>query len=804
MGHYDPIKYQFGDDFKGRIGPEFELFPGHGWTASSAVSRYEVGHFIVTAGISFNIVLSPRICALLLGEMLGEEGKYFIRWAAEELAAWGKVAYRRSDNSWIPMFTDGTSLERYVFTKDGYFGFKGEAIKSIPAIPMDFWGYALAYRVTGDPFMWEMARDIARGHKLGDIGVTPDVNPQPNMNTDCWQPYTLLGFLELYKKSRNDAFLQMAERIGHNLLDNRFHNRYFVPSENHIYRKFDIPESLTLLQLYVTTNKDKSSSLPQVWPNRSFFVSPYRLKDMGIDNDIIYTLIDSLEPNLSPQEAATKGDIAQAKALIAKGVCVDAREDSFKKTALHQVAISGHKDVAELLLGHGADTDARDSYATSPLHYAAENGHKEIAELLITKGADINAKNASGDTPLQYAAFYDRKDTIKLLLEKGATISNIHIAAYMRELAKAEAFIQEGIDINALDGHGYVPFHYAVQNGQKQAIELLIAKGADVNVKNWGGETPLHIAVSRGHKEVAELLIAKGADVNAKNNRFQTPLDIALTQNRKDIVELLLAKGVTVSIHAAAQAGDLARVKAFLEKGIDINVGDDEGLTPLHYAAQGGHKEVAELLIAKGADINSKDKGGYTPLYYAIWNKDKDMLKLLVSKGADVNWTSQKDYPPLHYAVWNEDLDMVKLLVENGSKFDVKDQDSWTAFRYAAAQGNREIVEFFVSKGVDISSFHLAACMGDLDRVKDFVEKGTEIDMKDELGWTPLYWAASTGRMKVAEFLIAKGADVKAKTNDEEVPLHQASKAGVEELVELLISSVSLSRNNPTARSLEL
>jgi len=71
-------------------------------------------------------------------------------------------------------------------------------------------------------------------------------------------------------------------------------------------------------------------------------------------------------------------------------------------------------------------------------------------------------------------------------------------------------------------------------------------------------------------------------------------------------------------------------VKAFLEKGVDINAGDDKGLTPLHYVAMGGRKEVAEFLIAKGADINSRGKGGYTPFYYALWYSKTDMARLLI------------------------------------------------------------------------------------------------------------------------------------------------------------------------------
>lgn len=36
--------------------------------------------------------------------------------------------------------------------------------------PSHFWAYAVAYRTTGDAYMWEMSRNIALGNKLGDVG----------------------------------------------------------------------------------------------------------------------------------------------------------------------------------------------------------------------------------------------------------------------------------------------------------------------------------------------------------------------------------------------------------------------------------------------------------------------------------------------------------------------------------------------------------------------------------------------------------------------------------------------------------
>ena len=71
-----------------------------------------------------------------------------------------------------------------------------------------------------------------------------------------------------------------------------------------------------------------------------------------------------------------------------------------------------------------------------------------------------------------------------------------------------------------------------------------------------------------------------------------------------------------MSIHDAANSGDIEAVKEFLAAGVDVNAKDGNGWTPLIPAAANGRKEVVELLIASGADVNVKSAFG-TPLDWA-------------------------------------------------------------------------------------------------------------------------------------------------------------------------------------------
>jgi ankyrin repeat protein len=112
---------------------------------------------------------------------------------------------------------------------------------------------------------------------------------------------------------------------------------------------------------------------------------------------------------------------------------------------------------------------------------------------------------------------------------------------------------------------------------------------------------------------------------------------------------------------AAARKGDLAAVKALLERGAEVNAKTRYGATPLSYAADRGHTEIVQLLIERGADVNAKDTFyGATPIVWASSRNHAKIVRMLLEKGA------QSKELALSIAVSEGHLDVARAVLELG------------------------------------------------------------------------------------------------------------------------------------------
>ena len=500
--------------------------------------------------------------------------------------------------------------------------------------------------------------------------------------------------------------------------------------------------------------------------------------------------------------ACEKGDAEVARLLISKGAHIHAI--GWRNTPLHFAAMSGDKATVELLLSKGADINAKNNAGRTPFFEAVASlapGRGEVVELLVLKGAkipalhlaawrgdverlrkclrdgtDINSKDDAGCTALHVAVNSGKKDVVEFLISEYASVHSrdtygvtpLYYAAIHNNEEIADLLMAKGADANAGDEKGITLLYYAIWDESKDAIRLLMSKGANVNAKDSAGYAPLIYAIWEDDKDMVELLIDKGADVNIEDNDGYTPYYWASMDASKAIVELLTAKGAAPlsTIHVAARAGNLAKVKGLIQEGTDVDATDKSGETPLFSAVLADNDNVAKFLLDEGADVNAQNKLGRTPLHFAIRGRARmSMVELLISKGADVNTRMRR-----------------------GS----------TALHLACAGGQKAIVELLIAKGADVNArttggprvgrtpLHAAATGGHAHVVELLISKGADTNIKDDSGRTVLHDSCFYGYKDVVELLIAKGADINAKDNKEQTAFLLAKEQGREEIVELL------------------
>ena len=88
--------------------------------------------------------------------------------------------------------------------------------------------------------------------------------------------------------------------------------------------------------------------------------------------------------------------------------------------SIHKAAGDGNIVAVKQHLAAGTDVNVKGMGNMTPLHEATVGGHKEIAELLIGAGADLNAKEGvGGNTPLNIAIAIKHPETADLLRKHG-------------------------------------------------------------------------------------------------------------------------------------------------------------------------------------------------------------------------------------------------------------------------------------------------------------------------------------------------------------------------------------------------
>ena len=268
-------------------------------------------------------------------------------------------------------------------------------------------------------------------------------------------------------------------------------------------------------------------------------------------------------------------------------------------------------------------------------------------------------------------------------------------------------------------------------------------------------------------------------------------------------------------------------IQILMSAGVNVDVQDSRGETPLYYACRSNLVGSAKCLVRFGANVNARDKTRRTPLHQACASQSIRTLRYLLSNHASIYACDDEDNSPLHVSSassrLNESLrellkfqtddemlrqgwldsqnidgrtalheasqdgnvEGVKMLLEAGASDGIVDESRRTALHVASSAGSTECVKALLlhSKKMlneldenDSSALHLASAAGYKEIVRALLEAGAHVDAKDRAGRTSCWLASRHGHDDTVRVLYGVGgADVNLGNTNQIAPVHIAA-----------------------------
>ncbi|KAL8967130.1 MAG: hypothetical protein Q9183_003055 [Haloplaca sp. 2 TL-2023] len=212
----------------------------------------------------------------------------------------------------------------------------------------------------------------------------------------------------------------------------------------------------------------------------------------------------------------------------------------------------------------------------------------------------------------------------------------------------------------------------------------------------------LHHAAEAGYVAVIQQLLNFGLDPNIQNHGGRTPLCCAARSKHYEAIREGTALQVVVRSNPSPDV-----VRLLLEFDADPNIPVLTGKPLLHEVAlhQTGH-EVLRLLLQHGADVNLPFRDGLTALQLAASHNKLHSMRILLESGANVNAEAYGGYTALHAAALRAGLDAVELLLQYDAILELPGTKIKTPLHLAAKEDRTEIVHILLKAGAD-----LKACM---------------------------------------------------------------------------------------------
>ncbi|WP_206732271.1 ankyrin repeat domain-containing protein [Halarcobacter mediterraneus] len=476
------------------------------------------------------------------------------------------------------------------------------------------------------------------------------------------------------------------------------------------------------------------------------------LQDAALEeNDKVFKILMAHNPDLSITDhygktvlfdAVEGGNLDIIKEVVNNIEDINIVDNNGQTVLFHSV-LKNQPAITKYLISCGMDVNILDKKRQNVLFNAIILGAKNIPiiELLLENGIKINIKDYADKTLLD--------EILRILAISKQTDIKIEgkyrFVNENRNYLRLTGFlIDNGLAINRTDSQGKTVLYKEVERENYDTIDFLISSGADINAEDNEGRTVLFDAVLKGpnNMKMIDHLIEKGADMDHKDYTDRTIIDdlceaILITRNNKkptlrrflDIKEdadymvllkkMLLfkpkinlprAKGRTL-IFDLVNEPNLDLIKLVVNAGVDLNIEDTEGNTPLSYMIDHGLKitkqrekeqflERLVFLLKFRVDVNTIDKEGRTIFHKAVMADDIEIVEKLLTKKTNLDIKDKQGRTALHHTQWKGNYKIARLLIAAGADINAADYAGFTILNYAAILGHTKLVVVLIVSGV--------------------------------------------------------------------------------------------------------
>jgi len=228
------------------------------------------------------------------------------------------------------------------------------------------------------------------------------------------------------------------------------------------------------------------------------------------------------------------------------------------------------------------------------------------------------------------------------------------------------------------------------------------------------------------------------------------------------------------TIYNAIEYETIDDVKALIEKGVDVNLPNGNGATPLQLAARkSDDPELFRLLLNAGAEIDPEPDWNYdTPFEIIIAKDNIDLVRFFLNAGANIHRIDIHGRTPLEYAASHvKNSEIIRLLISKGAAIN-KGGNGRTPLHSAASNRNKDNIVLLIGLGANVNARDTKGNTPLMDAARFYecvdvlIQAGADINAKNNEGKTALILSAQYGGdPKVISLFLQKGANAKLEDN---------------------------------------